>query len=172
MICFYSIIEKNNTSAYSLALHVQSVRWVLIYKTMWLPRPPPPAPSLSRRVALTGSAIVMRFCCVFLPFSIRIELTLNDTGGKLLNCKALLMKITKTASFFSFSVPFDVINSSSFGFKTRRGSYFPLETGANCQTGVLKRIKKIVFLRFIARISEKLISLVYFENVNIGIANK
>ena len=49
-----------------------------------------------------------------------------------LKCKALLMKITKTASSFSFSVPFDVINSSTLGFKT----------GANCQTSVLKRIKK------------------------------
>ena len=62
-----------------------------------------------------------------------------------LKCKALLMKITKIALIFSFSVPFDVINSSTFGFKARRRSYFPLEAGANCQTGVLKRIKKIVF---------------------------
>ena len=62
-----------------------------------------------------------------------------------LKCKALLMKITNTASMFSFSVPFDVINSSTFGFKTRRHSHFPLETGANCQTGVLKRIRKVVF---------------------------
>ena len=69
------------------------------------------------------------------------------------------MKITKTASIFSLSVPFDAINSSTFGFKTRRRSYFPLKTGANCQTGVLKRIKKIVsFLRFIASISKKLTS--------------
>ena len=30
----------------------------------------------------------------------RIELTLNETSGKLIKCKALLMKITKTASFF------------------------------------------------------------------------
>ena len=45
-----------------------------------------------------------------------------------LKCKALLMKITKTASFFSFSVPSEVIDSSTFGFKTRRRSYFPLET--------------------------------------------
>ena len=59
-----------------------------------------------------------------------------------LKCKALLMKITKTASFFfSFSVS-DVIDSSTFGFKTRRHSYFPLKTGANCQTGALKRTKK------------------------------
>ena len=65
-----------------------------------------------------------------------------------LKCKTLLMKITKTALFFSLSVPFDVINSSTFGFKTRRRSYFPLETGGNCQTGVLKRIKKIVFFAF------------------------
>ena len=71
-----------------------------------------------------------------------------------LKCKALLMKITKTASFFfSFSVPFGfprmlliivcacpyssnivfllglseitVIDSSTFDFKTRRRSYFP-----------------------------------------------
>ena len=53
--------------------------------------------------------------------------------------KALLMKITKTASIFSLSDPFDVINSSTFDFKMRRCSYFPLETGANCQSGVLKR---------------------------------
>ena len=137
------------------------------------PRAPPP--SLSRQVALTGSAIVMRFCCVFLPFSIRIELNLNETNGNSLKCKALLMKITKTASIFSFSVPFDfeVINSSTFGFKTRHRSYFPLETGANCQTGVLKRIKRsFFFVHFIASISEKLTSLVHFENVSFGIANQ
>ena len=89
-------------------------------------------------------------------------------------CKALLMKLTKTASFFSFSVPFNVINSSTFGFKTNCSSYFPLETGANCQTGVLKRIKKncCFFLRFIASISEKLTSLVHFESVSFGIANQ
>ena len=66
-----------------------------------------------------------------------------------LKCKALLMKITKTASFFSFFgsiwISSDVIDSSTFGFKTRRHSYFPLETGANCQTDALKRIKKIDF---------------------------
>ena len=50
--------------------------------------PPPPPPSLSRRVALTGSAIVMRFCCIFLAFSIRIELTLNETSGKLIKMKS------------------------------------------------------------------------------------
>ena len=55
-----------------------------------------------------------------------------------LKCKALLMKITKTASFlFQFHLDFpDVIDSSTFGVKTRRRSYFPLETGANCQTFV------------------------------------
>ena len=37
------------------------------------------------------------------------------------------------------------IDNSTFGFKTRRHSYFPLETGANCQTGALERIKKIDF---------------------------
>ena len=57
-----------------------------------------------------------------------------------LKCKALLMKITKTPSFFSFSISSDVIDSSTFGFKTRRHSYFFLETGANCQTSTLKRI--------------------------------
>ena len=62
-----------------------------------------------------------------------------------LKCKALLMKITKTASFFFFFRFPDVIDSSTFGFKTRRRSYFPLETGANCQTSALKRIKKIGF---------------------------
>ena len=61
-----------------------------------------------------------------------------------LKCKTLLMKITKTASLFFFRFP-DVIDSSTFGFKTRRRSYFPLETGANCQTGALRRIKKIDF---------------------------
>ena len=64
-------------------------------------------------------------------------------------CKALLMKITKTASLFFFFgsiwISSDVIDSSTFGFKTRRRSYFPLETRANCQTGALKRIKKIDF---------------------------
>ena len=64
-----------------------------------------------------------------------------------LKCKALLMKIMKTASFGSIWISSDVINtcSSTFGFKTRRCSYFPLETGANCQTSALKRIKKIDF---------------------------
>ena len=77
----------------------------------------------------------------FRPFPIRIELTLNETENSL-KCKALLMNITKTASFFfSFSVP-DVIDSSTFGFKTRCRSYFPLKTGANCKTGALKRTKK------------------------------
>ena len=42
--------------------------------------------------------------------------------------KALLMKITKTVSMFSLSVPFYVIIISTFGFKMRRRSYFPLET--------------------------------------------
>ena len=79
-----------------------------------------------------------------------------------LKCKALLMKITKTASILSFSVPFDVINSSTFGFKTRRLSYFPLETRANCQTGVLKRIKKIVFCVLSLVYRKKLTSLVSF----------
>ena len=91
-----------------------------------------------------------------------------------LKCKALLMKITKTASFFvcSFSVP-DIIDSSTFGFKTRRRSYFPLKTRANCQTGALKRTKKKDrFLRFIASISKKLTILVHFENVSFGIANQ
>ena len=54
-----------------------------------------------------------------------------------LKCKALLMKITKIASFFFF-----------FGFKMRCHSYFPLKTGANCQTSVLKRTKKDQFLGF------------------------
>ena len=66
-----------------------------------------------------------------------------------LKCKALLMKITKTASIFSFSVPFEfprmliiVLLSVS-----KRGAVVVslLETGANCQTGVLKRINKINF---------------------------
>ena len=64
-----------------------------------------------------------------------------------LKCEALLMKITKTSSFFflffgSILIFSNVINSSTFGFKKRRHSHFPLETGANCQTGALKRIKK------------------------------
>ena len=62
-----------------------------------------------------------------------------------LKCKALLMKVTKTASFFLFP---DAIDSSTFGFKTRRRSYFPLETGANCQTGALKRLKKKIDFPF------------------------
>ena len=66
-----------------------------------------------------------------------------------LKCKALVVNITKTASFFFFFgsiwIFSDVIDSSTFGFKTRRRSYLPLETGANCQTGALKRIKKIDF---------------------------
>ena len=66
-----------------------------------------------------------------------------------LKCEALLMKITKTSSFFFFFgsivISSNVINSSTFGFKMRRRSYFPLETRANCQTGVLKRIKKVDF---------------------------
>ena len=81
------------------------------------------------------------------------------------------MKITKTASYFFFfgsiSISSDVIDSSTFGFKTRRSSYFPSETGANSQTGALKGIKKIN-----AIISEKLTSLVHFENVSFGIANQ
>ena len=63
-----------------------------------------------------------------------------------LKCKALLMKITKRAFFFLFSsilISPDAIDSSTFCFKTRRRSYFPLETGGNGQTGALKRIKKI-----------------------------
>ena len=137
---------------------------------MWLPGRPPP---LSRRVALTGSAIVMRFCCVFLPFSIRIELALNETSRILIKMLSFAHENHENSFNFSLSVPFDVIISSTFGFKTRRRSYFPLETGANCQTGVLKRINKIrVFLRFIASISEKLTSLVHFENVSFGIANQ
>ena len=71
-----------------------------------------------------------------------------------LKCKALLMKITKTASFFFFFDP-DVIDSSTFVIKTRRRSYFPLKTGANCQTGPLKRTKKDRFLRSIASVSKK-----------------
>ena len=62
-----------------------------------------------------------------------------------LKCKALLMKITKRAFYFFFRsilISSDVIDSSTFGFKTRRRSYFPLETGAKCQTGAPKRIKK------------------------------
>ena len=55
-----------------------------------------------------------------------------------LKCKALLMIFTKTASFFFSLSVLDVIYSSTFGFKTRRRSYFPLKTGANCQTGALK----------------------------------
>ena len=87
-----------------------------------------------------------------------------------LKCKALHMKITKTASFFFlFQFP-DVNDSSTFGFKTRHRSYFPLDTGANCQTNALKRIKRRSILRFIASISEKLTSLVHFENVSFGIA--
>ena len=89
-----------------------------------------------------------------------------------LKCKALLMKITKTASFFFlFRFP-DVIDSSTFGFKMRHRSYLPLETGENCQTGPLKSIKRRSILRFIASISEKLTSLVHFENVSFGIANQ
>ena len=37
---------------------------------------------------------------------------------------------------------------------------------------LLKRLKKIVFLRFIGSIWEKLTSLVYFESVSFGIANQ
>ena len=89
-----------------------------------------------------------------------------------LKCKAMLMKITKTASFFFlFRFP-DVIDSSTFGFKMRRCSYFPLKNGANCQISALKRIKRRSILRFIASISEKLTSLVHFENVSFGIANQ
>ena len=93
-----------------------------------------------------------------------------------LKCKTLLMKITKTASilffFGSIWISADVIANSTFGFKTRHCSSFPLETGAICQTGALKRIEKDRFLCFIASISEKLTSLVHFENVSFGIANQ
>ena len=90
-----------------------------------------------------------------------------------LKCKALPMKITKTASFFfSFSVP-DVIDSSTFSFKTRRRSYFPFKTGANCQTGVLKRTKKDRFFCVLSLVFRKnLTILVHFENVSFGIANQ
>ena len=85
-----------------------------------------------------------------------------------LKCKALLMKLTKT---LSFSVPFDVINSSTFGFKTRHRSYFPLETGANCQTKDKKdRFQKFCVLSLVFR--KKLTSLVHFENASFGIANQ
>ena len=72
-----------------------------------------------------------------------------------LKYKVLLMKITKTALIFSFSDPFDVINSSTFDFKTRRRSYFFLETGANCQTGVLKRLKKYRFFCVLSLVFRK-----------------
>ena len=62
-----------------------------------------------------------------------------------LKCKALLMIcfIFFFIFFGSICISLDVIDCSTctFGFKLRRRNYFPLETGVNCQTGALKRIK-------------------------------
>ena len=62
-----------------------------------------------------------------------------------LKCKAFLIKITKTASIFSFSGPFDVINSSTFPLKPER-----------IAEPASKEVKKDRLLRFIASISVKI----------------
>ena len=145
MVCFYSVIEKNITFAYSIALHVQSVRRVKFVKQCGCRDPR--APSLSPKAAmvtLTGSATVTFFCR-----STKIEFALNETSGKLVKMLSFAHENHENSFFFFFfgsiCISLDVIESSTFDFKTRRHSYFPLETGANCQTIALKRIKKIDF---------------------------
>ena len=131
--------------------------------TMWLPRPPPP----SHRVTLNGRAIVGHvILLLFFLFSIRIELTLNETSGKLIKMQSFAHENHKNSFDLIFLFRFHLMLFIVLLSVSKRGavsSYFPLETGANCQTGVLKRLKKYFFWRFIGSISEKLTSLVHFE---------
>ena len=90
----------------------------------------------------------------------------------LLKCKALLMKITKTASF-SFLVPFGfprMLLIVLLSISKRDAIVISLEPERIANRRSKEDIKRSI-LRFIASISEKLSSLVHFKNVSFGIAN-